>query len=108
MFQNWKDFTVLSLTANFRDNTDRYTDTQTHTLRILSPHMINKQALCKESFFCFLNYLFCTGIQLTNNAVIVSGEQQKDWAIHTRVCILPKLPSRLPHSTEQSSGATQR
>ena len=30
---------------------------------------------------------------MINNAVIVSGEQQRDSATHTHVCILPKLPS---------------
>ena len=37
--------------------------------------------------------------------VTVSGEQQRDSAIHMHVSILPQtpLPSRLPHSIEQSS-----
>ena len=40
-----------------------------------------------------------------NSVVIVSGEQQKDSAIHICVSILPQtpLPSRLPHNTEQRS-----
>ena len=40
-----------------------------------------------------------------NNAVIVSGEQQKDSATHIHVSILPPtlLPSRLPHNIQQSS-----
>ena len=40
-----------------------------------------------------------------NNVVIVSGEQQRDSAIHIHVFVLPQtpLPSRLPHNTEQSS-----
>ena len=43
--------------------------------------------------------------QLTNNVVIVSGEQQRDSAMHIHVSILlqPPLPPRLPHNTEQSS-----
>ena len=43
--------------------------------------------------------------QLTNNVVIVLGEQQRDSAVHIHVSILPQtpLPSRLPHSIEQSS-----
>ena len=43
--------------------------------------------------------------RLINNVVIVSGEQQKDSAIHTHVSILPPtpLPSRLPQSIEKSS-----
>ena len=53
----------------------------------------------------FLNFLFCTGEWLTNNAVIVSGEQQRDPAIHTHVSILLQspLPSRPPQNIEQSS-----
>ena len=43
----------------------------------------------------------------TNSVVIliVSGEQQKDSAIHTHIYILPQtpLPSRLSHNIEQSS-----
>ena len=39
------------------------------------------------------------------NGVIVSGGQRRESAIHTHVSILPRapLPSRLPHSIEQSS-----
>ena len=45
------------------------------------------------------------GIQLINNVVIVTGEEQRDLAIHTCASILPQtpLPSRLPHNIEQSS-----
>ena len=37
--------------------------------------------------------------------MIVSGEQQRDLAIHTHAFILPQtpLPSSLPHTTEQIS-----
>ena len=37
--------------------------------------------------------------------MIVSGEPQRDSAIHVHVSLLPQtpLPSRLPHNTEQSS-----
>ena len=40
-----------------------------------------------------------------NNAGTVSGELQRDSAVHIHVSILLQtpLPSRLPHSTEQSS-----
>ena len=58
------------------------------------------------TFLCFLlNFLFCTGVQPINNAVIVSGEQWRDSATYTRVSILPhtSLPARLPHHLEQSS-----
>ena len=39
-----------------------------------------------------------------NNAVIVSGGEQSDLAIHTYVSILPEtpFPTRLPHNIEQS------
>ena len=49
--------------------------------------------------------LFCIGILLINNFVIVSCGQQRDSAIHMHVSILPQtpLPSRLPHNLEQSS-----
>ena len=52
-----------------------------------------------------LTFYFALGYrQLTNNVVIVSGEQWKDSAIHIHVSILPQtpLPSRLPHNMEQS------
>ena len=44
--------------------------------------------------------------QLTNNVVTVSGEQQRDSAIHIRISILPQtpLPFRMPHNLEHSSG----
>ena len=63
-------------------------------------------------FFQTLNSLFCIGvfywsicIGVINNVVVVSGEQQRDSAIHIHVSVLPQtpLPSRLLHNTEQSS-----
>ena len=47
----------------------------------------------------------CIGVQPINNAVIISGEQWRDSARHTHVSMLlqTRLPSRLPHNTEQSS-----
>ena len=38
-----------------------------------------------------------------SNVVIISGEQQRDSAIHIHASILPQtpLPPRLPHNTEQ-------
>ena len=53
----------------------------------------------------FFNFLFYIRVQLINHAVIVSGAQQSDSAIHIHVSILPQtpLPSRLPHNIEQSS-----
>ena len=40
-----------------------------------------------------------------NSVVMVSGQQQRDSAMHIHVSILPQtpLPSRLPHNTVQSS-----
>ena len=50
------------------------------------------------------SFVFCIGVQLINNAVIVSGGQQRDSAIHIHVFILPQtpLPSRLPHNIKQN------
>ena len=58
-----------------------------------------------EKILFFKSFLFYIGVKLNNNVVIVSGEQQRDSAIHTHVSILPQtpLPSRLPHNIEQSS-----
>ena len=43
--------------------------------------------------------------QLTNNIVIISGEEQRDSAIHIHVSTLPQTPllSRLPHNIQHSS-----
>ena len=42
--------------------------------------------------------------ELVNNAVTVSGGQQRDSATHTHVFILPQtpLPSKLPHNIKQN------
>ena len=58
-----------------------------------------------DFFFFFFNCLLCIGVWPNNRVVIVSGGQQRDPAIHMHVSILPQtpLPSRLPHSIEQSS-----
>ena len=62
-------------------------------------------------FFFFLT-LFCIGVQLINNVVIISGEPQKDLAIYIYVCVCvcvcvysasPKLPpiqAATQHSAE--------
>ena len=52
-----------------------------------------------EFFFFFTFYFILEYGRLTNNVVIVSGEQQRDSAIHIHVPVLPQtpLPSRLPH-----------
>ena len=47
---------------------------------LLAPH-------CLLLFFFF--FLFCTGVQLINNVVVVSGEQPRDTAIHICVSVLP-------------------
>ena len=44
-------------------------------------------------FNSFLNFLFCTGVESSNNVVTVSGGQQRDSVRHTNVSILPKLHS---------------
>ena len=56
-----------------------------------------------KCFFFFLNFLFCVGVQLNNNAVIVSGEEWGDSATHTRVSDLPQTPllPMVPQNTEQ-------
>ena len=43
--------------------------------------------------------------QLITSAVVISGERQRNSAIHTHVSIFPQtpLPSRLPHNIEPSS-----
>ena len=45
------------------------------------------------------------GVQPINNVVTVSGEQERDSALHTHVSTLPltPLPSRLPCNLKQSS-----
>ena len=51
----------------------------------------------------FFNILFYIGVQLINNVVIVSGEQQRDSAIHVSTLPQTPRPSRLLHNIEQSS-----
>ena len=52
-----------------------------------------------------LNILFCIGVQLINNVMIVSVKQQMDSVIYIHVPILPQTPltSRLPYNIKQSS-----
>ena len=73
-------------------------------LRILSsPFSVS---LLFVSLFYFLKKLFIfIGVWLVNNVVIVSSGQQSDSAICIHVFIFPQtpLPSKLPHSIEQSS-----
>ena len=65
---------------------------------------INYQTPYFFNFF-LLNFLFCVGIQLINNVVVVLGEQGRDSIIQIPIYILPQtsLPSSLPHNIEQSS-----
>ena len=52
----------------------------------------------------FLNFLFCIGVEPVNSVVKISGEQQRDPAIHLWVFVLQTpLSSRLPYNIEQSS-----
>ena len=41
----------------------------------------------------FFNFLFCIGVQPINNVAVISGEHQRDSAIHIHISILCKLPS---------------
>ena len=52
----------------------------------------------------FFTFLFCIGVLLINNVMVVSGEQQKDSAVHIHTAVLPQTPhpSRLPHNIQQS------
>ena len=55
--------------------------------------------------FFFFNFPFYIGVQLINNAVLVSGVQQSDSVIHIHVSILFQIlfPFRLLQNIEQSS-----
>ena len=50
----------------------------------------------------FLNFLFCIGVYLINNVVIVPGGQQRDSAIHIHASILSKTPSHPGYHITQS------
>ena len=43
-----------------------------------------------HSFIGLGSHKVCFGVQLINDVVIVSGEEQRDSAIHVRVLILPQ------------------
>ena len=49
--------------------------------------------------------LFCIGVQLTNNAVLISGVQKSNSVVHIHVAVIFQIlfPYRLLQSTEQSS-----
>ena len=59
----------------------------------------NRGSLIKKkiTFYFVLGYS-----RWINHAVIISGEQQRDFAVHTHVSIFPQAPrpSRLPHDLE--------
>ena len=42
-------------------------------------------------FLQILNFLFCIVVKLTNTIVMVSGEQWRDSATHTHVCLLSRF-----------------
>ena len=50
---------------------------------------VTEDRLLRGASFLF-NILFCIGLKPINNVVIVSGEQQRDSAIHIYVSILPQ------------------
>ena len=54
-------------------------------------------------FIYFESLLFCIGVQLINNVVIISGGRQRDSIIHIHVSPPTPLPSRLSYNFEQSS-----
>ena len=69
-------------------------------LQLKIPQWLSSYFLFFQTFYFVLDYS-----RLTNNIVIVSGEQWRDSAIHIHVSIFPQTPltSRLPHNIEQSS-----
>ena len=58
-------------------------------------------------FFQTLNFLLCIGVQRINNAVVVSGEQEREPAIHVHVSILSSHPL-LPHPGQHITLSTVR
>ena len=68
-------------------------------------HFLNRLHLQADSLPLVLPGKSPNGVLLINNAVIISGEQQKDSTRHIHIFILPQtpLPSRLPSSIKQSS-----
>ena len=69
----------------------------------LKPFWSSKQELYALSLL--KTFYFVLGVYPINNVVIVSGKQRRDSAIHVHVSVLLQtpLPSKLPHSIEQSS-----
>ena len=59
----------------------------------------------KNVLFLLFYFYFNIGVLPINNAMIVSGGQQRDSTTRTHLSILPQtpLPSGLPHNNEQSS-----
>ena len=53
---------------------------------------LEKQTATHSSFLT-LHFLFCTGVAMINQAVVVSSEQRGDSATHTHVSILLQIPS---------------
>ena len=75
------------------------------SIRVFSNESAGRQHRHISTLF-FLTFYFVLGYnRLTYNAVIISGEQQRNLAICIHVPILPQtpLPFRLSHNIEQSS-----
>ena len=74
-------------------------------------HNIEQRSLChcwlsilSCFLFFFFNFLFCLGVWPINHVTVVSGEQQRDSAIHTLYLFSPKLLSHpAANDIEQSS-----
>ena len=68
-------------------------------------HELNLSFHQQRPKFLFKIFLFCIGVEPINNVVKISGEQQRDPAMHLWVFVLLQTPlsSRLPYNIEQSS-----
>ena len=66
-------------------------------------HFLNRLHLQADSLPLVLPGKSPNGVLLINNAVIISGEQQRASAMHVHVSILPQtpLPSRLPRNAAE-------
>ena len=53
-----------------------------------------------QSLGFLFNFLFCHALQLINNTMIISGEQQRDSAIHIHVSVLPPTPPAIQDARE--------
>ena len=71
----------------------------------LALHSLSSIMLSQMTGFpSFLNFLFHVGVQLVNNVVFVSDEQQSDSVLHIHIYSFSNyFPFRLLQNTEQSS-----